>query len=194
MSVSSCVRNIFNVWVTAERMPAAVLHQCVGRDCWWPEGPYVWPHRLRQPLPRFPLTWSAKATGRCTTGSHSTNAVHAWWCSVLCEMFSVTPVMPDGQVEEDPLRGLHAPRQIWIFWISTCRDTWTPLCMQLLLTTERHFTIPLWMPVRLSATAPASLHGYCGPWWSVWSHALNLMEGILSIYYMNVLFQLWLTN
>jgi hypothetical protein len=31
--------------------------------------------------------------------------------AVLREMFSVTPVMPDGWVEEDPLHGLHA-RQI----------------------------------------------------------------------------------
>jgi hypothetical protein len=39
--------------------------------------------------------------------------------------------------------------------------------MQLLLTTKKHFTIALWMPVRLSATAPASLHGCGGPWWDV---------------------------
>jgi hypothetical protein len=50
-------------------------------------GPHVLPHRL---------TWSATATGSCTTGSQSTNVVHAWWCSVLGEMFSVTPVMADG--------------------------------------------------------------------------------------------------
>jgi hypothetical protein len=31
-----------------------------------------------QPLPRFPLAWSARPTGRCTTG---TNVVLAWWCS-----------------------------------------------------------------------------------------------------------------
>jgi hypothetical protein len=36
---------------------------------------------------------------------------------------------------------------------STCGDTCTPLCMQLLLTTGRHFTVVLWMPVGLSATA-----------------------------------------
>jgi hypothetical protein len=36
---------------------------------------------------------------------------------VLCEMFSVTPIMSDGQVEEDPLYGLHA-RHIFI-----CGDT-----------------------------------------------------------------------
>jgi hypothetical protein len=34
-----------------------------------------------------------------------------------------------------------------------------PLCMRLLLTTKRHLTIALWMPVGLSATAPVSLNG-----------------------------------
>jgi hypothetical protein len=57
----------------------------------------------------------------------------------------------------------------------------TLLCMQLLLTTKRHIT--LWMPVKLSATTPASLHGCGGPWWDVSRRALNLMEGILSAYY-----------
>jgi hypothetical protein len=42
--------------------------------------------------------------------------------AVLCEMFSITPIMTDGQVEEDPLHGLHA-RQIQILWIFTYRDT-----------------------------------------------------------------------
>jgi hypothetical protein len=32
-----------------------------------------------------------------------------------------------------------------------------PLCLQLLLTMKRHFTITLWMSVRQSATTPASL-------------------------------------
>jgi hypothetical protein len=41
---------------------------------------------------------------------------------LLWEMFSVTPIMTDGQVEEDPLHGLHA-RQIWILWIFTSGDT-----------------------------------------------------------------------
>jgi hypothetical protein len=35
----------------------------------------------RQPLPRFPLTCSAKVNGRCTNGSQRTNVVHACWCS-----------------------------------------------------------------------------------------------------------------
>jgi hypothetical protein len=38
-----------------------------------------------------------------------------------------------------------------------------PLCMQVLLTTKRHFTITMWMPVRLSTTTPASLNGCGGP-------------------------------
>jgi hypothetical protein len=31
-------------------------------------------------------------------------------------MFSITAIMTDGYVEEDPLLGLHS-RQIWILWI-----------------------------------------------------------------------------
>jgi hypothetical protein len=55
--------------------------------------------------------------------------------------------------------------------------------MQLLLTTKRHFTIVLWMPVRLSTTTPASLNGCSGPWWDMLRHKLNPVENILSIYY-----------
>jgi hypothetical protein len=54
--------------------------------------------------------------------------------------------------------------------------------MQLLLTTKRHF-IAVWMPVRLSAATPVSLHGCGGPCWGVSRRALNLMEDILSTYY-----------
>jgi hypothetical protein len=39
------------------------------------------------------------------------------------------------------------------------------------------------MPVRLSATAPASLHGCGGPWRNVSRRAPNLVEDILSTYY-----------
>jgi hypothetical protein len=42
--------------------------------------------------------------------------------AVLCEMFSVTRIMTDGYVEEDPLHGLHA-RRTSILWIFTCGDT-----------------------------------------------------------------------
>jgi hypothetical protein len=28
--------------------------------------------------------------------------------AVLCEMFSITPIVTDGWVEEEPLHGLHA--------------------------------------------------------------------------------------
>jgi hypothetical protein len=41
--------------------------------------------------------------------------------AMLREVFSVTPVMTDGKVEEVPLHGLHAC-QIWILWIFTCGD------------------------------------------------------------------------
>jgi hypothetical protein len=39
--------------------------------------------------------------------------------AVLCEMFSVTCIMSEGQVEEDPLRGLQ-DHPTWILWIFTC--------------------------------------------------------------------------
>jgi hypothetical protein len=79
---------------------------------------------------------------------------------------------------EGPMYGLNA-RQILILCIFTCEDTHEPLCMQLLLTTKRHFTIALWMSVRLSETIPASLNGWGGPWWDVSRRALNLMQDIL---------------
>jgi hypothetical protein len=80
---------------------------------------------------------------------------------------------------------LHRPslRQIWILWICTRGDTSEPLIMQLLLTRKRHFTVGSFTSVRLSATAPASLNGCCGPWWDASRRVLNLMEDILSTYY-----------
>jgi hypothetical protein len=70
-------------------------------------------------------------------------------------MFSVTHIMADGYIEEDPLHGLQA-HHIWILWIFTCGDNKNLLCTQILLTTKRYFTIALRMPVRLSTTTPAS--------------------------------------
>jgi hypothetical protein len=55
------------------------------------------------------------------------------------------------------------------------------------VTTKRHFTIALWMSVRLSATTSASLNGCDGPWWDVSRRALNLMGDILSTYYKCIL-------
>jgi hypothetical protein len=55
------------------------------------------------------------------------------------------------------------------------------LCMQLLLTTKRQFTVALCMPVKLSTTAPASSDRWGGPRWHVSCRALNLMEGILTL-------------
>jgi hypothetical protein len=128
----------------------------------------------RQPVQRFPLTRSAEASGRCTTGSQSTNVVHAWWCSVLCEMFSVTLSWP----MEDPLHGLHAPRptpglsplDIYLWGHVNTLVYAAPVDK------KRH--IALWMPVRLSATA-LHLNGRGRPWWDVSRRALNLMEDIL---------------
>jgi hypothetical protein len=58
------------------------------------------------------------------------------------------------------------------------------------LTTKRHFTILLWMPVRLSSTTPAHLR------LSMMRHVKACVEthgGKFSTYY-NVLLQLKLTN
>jgi hypothetical protein len=57
-----------------------------------------------------------------------------------------------------------------------------PLCIQLLLPTNWHFTITLWMCVTLSAISPASLNGFTSPQWDVSRSALNFMENILSIH------------
>jgi hypothetical protein len=38
-------------------------------------------------------------------------------------MFSITPMMTNGLLEEDPFHGLHA-RQILILWIFTCGVAW----------------------------------------------------------------------
>jgi hypothetical protein len=102
--------------------------------------------------------------------------------AMLCKMFTITPIVTDRQVKEDPWHSLHA-RQIWILWIFTCGDSWNPLYIQILLPTRRHFTIVLWKPVRLSAATTASLNECSSPWWDMLMWTLNLMEDILSIYY-----------
>jgi hypothetical protein len=80
---------------------------------------------------------------------------------VLCEMFSVTPVMKDGEVVWTHCM-VSTPARIES---SAFLPVGTPkhlLCKQLLLTMKTHF-ITLWMRVRLSATAPVSLNGCGGP-------------------------------
>jgi hypothetical protein len=76
-------------------------------------------------------------------------------------MFSIAPVMTDGQVEEDTLLAstLATFESSGFLPVGHLK----PLYMQLLLTTKRHFTIALWAPVRLSATTPAALNGCGGP-------------------------------
>jgi hypothetical protein len=49
-----------------------------------------------------------------------------------------------------------------------------PLCMQFLLTTIRHFTIGLWMPVRISATTREHLNGSGGPPWGYLKHSVQM--------------------
>jgi hypothetical protein len=91
------------------------------------------------------------------------------------------PIMANGEVQENPLHGLHT-HQIWILWIFTYGYAKNPLCMQLLLTTKRHFTITLWMPVRQPATTPASLNRCSSPWKNMSIWALNIMDDMLSNY------------
>jgi hypothetical protein len=67
-------------------------------------------------------------------------------------------------------------------WIFACGKAKNSMRMPLLLTSNRHFTIALWMSVRQSANTSASLNGCVGPWWDVSRCALNLMEDILSTY------------
>jgi hypothetical protein len=57
-----------NVW-------AGIVGDCFSRT------PCFAKSACRQKQPRFPLTRSAKATGRRTTGSKSTNVEHAKWHS-----------------------------------------------------------------------------------------------------------------
>jgi hypothetical protein len=78
--------------------------------------------------------------------------------AVLCEIFSITPISTDGYVEEDSLHDLHAAKFESSGFLSMA--TLKALCM----TMKKHFTIALWMRVRLSATTPASLNGCGGPW------------------------------
>jgi hypothetical protein len=47
------------------------------------------------------------------------------------------------------------------------------------LATKSHFTIALWMPIRLSATASASLNACGGPWWDVSRRAFSFMGDVL---------------
>jgi hypothetical protein len=112
---------------------------------------------------------------------------NAWCCFntflfVLCEMFLITSIMTDEQVEEDPLHGFHT-HQIWILWIFTCWDTWNSLCMQLTLIAKRHFTITLWMPIRVPTTTPVSFNKCSGPWCGMSRCVLTLVENFLSTYY-----------
>jgi hypothetical protein len=163
--------------------PAAVQHCCIGRECWWLFGrPACFAtSACRQPLPRFPLTWSARATGSCTTGSwarmwYMHDGAPAHLSRAVRDVLSNT--CPDQGIGTGG-PAAWPPRQIWILGIYICGDT----KMRLLLTTKNHFTTSLWMSVRLSATAMTSLHGCGDPWWDVSRRAVSLMEDILSTYY-----------
>jgi hypothetical protein len=69
LHTNMCPEN-FNL-IVAERI--LCWHQQKFRECWWLFGrtAYFATSACRQPLPTFPLTWSARATGSCTTGSRA---------------------------------------------------------------------------------------------------------------------------
>jgi hypothetical protein len=176
MSTSTRVQERFICWVIAERM--LCRHQQLFSICVWVEivgdssvGPHVLPHRLTGNRYRdFLLYDLAKLLENVPLAEHECGTcmiVLRHILAVLREMFWITSIVTDGQVEEVPLHGL--------FSIFTCGDIWNPVCMQLLLTTQT--VIALWMPVRLSATALASSYGCGGPWWDVSRRALKSHGG-----------------
>jgi hypothetical protein len=114
---------------------------------------------------------------------------------VLCEVFSITPVMTDGQVDDDPLYSLYA-RKVSIIRIFTCGHEGIPLCMQLLLTSKKHFSVALWMPVSLICIYPNIFER---TWRSMTSskcilsaiiHKLNFL-GHMLIWTYHFLFSMW---
>jgi hypothetical protein len=121
---------------------------------------------IGQPLPRFPLTLSTKATGRCTIASQSTNVVHAWWFS---RTFS--------RAVRDVLNNTYNNR-----WVGRGGPTtWPPSSPDL-----NPLDFYLWGHLKslvhacrtIRITTPASLSG-----WNVSRRPLNLMENIWSTCY-----------
>jgi hypothetical protein len=147
-------------------------------------GPHVLPHRLTgshygdflwHNLPKI-LEVVPPAEHECGTCVMVLRHILA----VLCEIFSITAIMTDGQVVEDAQHGLHSPH-IWIPWIFTCRGHLQTLVYAAPLENEETLHHRMWMPVRLSATTPASLNEYSGSLWDVPRRTLNITN-ILSIY------------
>jgi hypothetical protein len=159
----------------------------MGRCRWW-LGPHVLPHRLTSNHYRdFFLHHLPELLGSVPL------AVRARvWCMHDCAPahFSraVRDILSNTYLDRWIVRGgptswLHA-RKIWILHIFYL---WGHLiilvCVQLLLTNKVHFTIVLWLPVRLSATTLVPLSGCDSPWWDVSTCALNLIYIILSTHY-----------
>jgi hypothetical protein len=149
----------------------------VGRNFWWLFGRLkcLATSAYRQPLTKFPLTWSVKATGRCTTGR-----ARMWYIydgaptyfnrAVLDALNNICHgqcIDRRGPTEWPPLSPNLNPLDVY---------------MQLLLTMQKRFTITFWMPVTLSATTPASWNGCGGPLLVVSRHTLKHMENSLSTY------------
>jgi hypothetical protein len=175
----------FNLWVTAETILCRhqqrfSINVCAGiiGDCLI--GPHVLPHQLTgshypdflsHDVPKLPEGVPLAVRARMWY-MHDGALAH---CSR--DVRDVLNIMTDGQRRSHCMASTVTRLESSVFLpVGTpkhpcvCSSCW-------------HFTIALWMPVRLAATTPASLDGCSGPWWDVLRHALNLMEGILSIYY-----------
>jgi hypothetical protein len=130
------------------------------------------------------LTWPVN---RCTTRSQSTNVAHACWCSGTLQPCCARNVLSNSYHDRRISRGLPTawpPRSPDLnpldFYLCGHLKT---LVYAAPFDNERHFTIALWMLVRLSATTPESLNGFGGPRWDMSRRALNFMQDIVSTYY-----------
>jgi hypothetical protein len=65
-------------------------------------------------------------------------------------MFSITLIVLDGQVEYDALCGPHV-RLVSVLWIFTYRDTYRPLCVQILMTGQVEYDALRGPHVRLTS-------------------------------------------
>lgn len=69
---------------------------------------------------------------------------------MLRDVFSITPIITDGEAEKESLHGLHAPLDLYVGTLKTLVDV---------VPVDNEETS--WMPVRLSTSTPPSLNE-CG--------------------------------
>jgi hypothetical protein len=120
----------------------------------------------------------------CQSYWQSENVVHAWWCSGTYKPCrAVRDVL--NNTYHDRGTGRRGPTP----WPPRSTPDLNPLEFyqwgHLLLAAKRN--IALWVPVRVSVTAPASLNGRGGPRWDASRRALNLMEVTLSTCFKRIL-------